>query len=122
MSNLIKPTIGRIVWYTPGKNEVLPRITGMALAAIIVGVWSDTCVNLTVFDANGNTHGKTSVPLMQDDNFVKGDGFYCEWMPYQKGQAEKTEQLEQQLCANEFPAPAFGENSLPFDPHNTVNS
>lgn len=99
MSNPIVPTVGRVVWFTPSHDSVRPRIAGLPLAAMIVGVWSDTCVNLAVFDANGDSFGQTSVPLIQDETAIKPDGFYAEWMPYQKGQAAKTEALEQKLCS-----------------------
>lgn len=90
---MIVPTVGRIVWYHPqkrgmGVGDPGPDPDGQPLAAMIAHVWSDTCVNLTVSDVNGNTYGRTSVLLVQDDAPVP-DQFYCEWMPYQKGQAKK---------------------------------
>jgi len=103
LSNHVTPSIGRIVWYTPSISQGMPRIGDQPMAAMIVGVWSDACVNLTVFDANGNSHGITSVPLVQGD-MPKPGGFYCEWMPYQKGQAAKTEKLEAALTASEIEA------------------
>ena len=57
---------------------------------------SDTCVNLVVFDANGDRHGRTSV-LLLDENMERPLGTFCEWMPYQKGQAAKTEAVEAEL-------------------------
>ena len=51
-------------------------------------------VNVAGFDANGNPFKATSVQLLQDDDQPNTVGAYAEWMPYQKGQAEKTEQLE----------------------------
>lgn len=90
------PTVGRVVWFTPSVNDNISRNGDQKLAAIITCVWSDTCVNLSVFDANGAVHSRTSVPLLQDD-MTKPDGYYCEWMPYQKGQAAKTEELEKKL-------------------------
>ena len=93
---MIKPTVGRVVLFTPAKSDPMATIDGQPCAAIIAGVFSDTCVNLAVFDANGANHSRTSVPLIQDDN-PKPDGYYAEWMPYQKGQAAKTEELEKKL-------------------------
>lgn len=95
---MIKPTVGRIVWYTPSQNDK-ERIAynDQPLAAIVVYVHQDGLVKLAVFDANGDHHTRGFVPLLQDDDARPEDGFYCEWMPYQKGQAAKTESLEQQL-------------------------
>lgn len=89
---MIKPTVGRVVWYRQDdRPETEP------LAAIIAKVWSDTCVNLAVFDANGMTFCKTSVKLVHDENDEKPSYGYAEWMPFQKGQAAKTEELEKAL-------------------------
>jgi len=96
---MIKPTVGRVVLYTPNQgspDETLAKGTGK-LAAIITNVWSDTCVNLAVFDANGIATNRTSVLLVQEGNPIPTGGFYCEWMEHQKGQAAKTEELEEKL-------------------------
>lgn len=93
---MIKPTIGRVVWYHPYSStpEQQPQ------AAVISYVWSDTCVNLGVFNPNGNSIGVTSVFLWQNDGEVeRPSSSYAEWMPYQQGQAAKTEALEKQLAS-----------------------
>jgi hypothetical protein len=91
---MIKPTIGRVVWFHPsndgGESGFAPS---PICAAIVAYVHSDTCVNLAVFDGNGAAHSKTSVTLIQEGDAAPA-GYYCEWMPYQKGQAAKTEALE----------------------------
>lgn len=92
MSTTIKPTVGRIVWFNPAASDNIARQGFSPLAAIIACVWSDTCVNLAVFDANGNQHSRTSVLLVSDDMRAPTEN-YAEWMPYQKGQAAKTEAL-----------------------------
>lgn len=81
---MITPTIGRVVWYHP--PDSVPH--AQPFAAIVAHVWSDTCVNLAYFDANGLAHNATSVLLVQDGSEVPAAN-YCEWMPYQKLQAEK---------------------------------
>lgn len=83
---MIKPTVGRIVWYHPAKADPGPNPGDQPLAAIVTHVWSDTCINLAVFDANGQTYNRTSVLLVQDDA-PRPDAFYAEWMPYQKAVA-----------------------------------
>lgn len=91
---MIKPTIGRVVWFTPALNDPqLPR-RDQPNAAIIAYVHSDTCVNLAVFDSNGATVSRTSVKLVQDTDVYAIDGPHAEWMPYQKGQAAKTEETQ----------------------------
>ena len=90
---MIKPTVGRVVWFhaSGSKPEDQPN------AAILAYVHSDTMVNLTVFSENGQPYPVTSVFLYQGDG-EKPASFYCEWMPYQQGQAAKTEALEKQLA------------------------
>jgi hypothetical protein len=89
----ISPTPGRVVWYYPTLNSAdagfAPADGDKPLAAIVAYVWSDSLVNLAVFDANGVSHPRTSVQLIQD---VAGDRpaeAFCTWMPFQKGQAKE---------------------------------
>ncbi len=86
---MIKPTIGRVVWYWPPQNPqpVQP------LAAIVTHVWSDTCVNLAIFNENGCPIERppTSILLVQEGVERPTGGHFCEWMPYQIGQAKKHE-------------------------------
>lgn len=98
---MIKPSIGRVVWYTPSRDDVqLPRNSPQPLAAIIAYVHSDTCVNLAVFDRNGASLSRTSVPLIHDEITQSPDHAFAEWMPYQKGQAAKTEAAEAAAKSN----------------------
>lgn len=82
---MITPTVGRVVLFYPKAEMDQPY------AATVAHVWSDRCVNLGYLDSNGNSGGATSVPLIQEGD-TKPDSFYCEWMPYQVGQAKKHEQ------------------------------
>ncbi|WP_143072473.1 MULTISPECIES: hypothetical protein [unclassified Variovorax] len=45
-------------------------------------------VNLTVFNANGTPHSRTSVALVQGDDAAP-DSAFCGWMPFQKNQAAR---------------------------------
>ena len=86
---MIKPTVGRIVWFFQQDRKMGNR----PLAAIIAHVWTDTCVNLAIFDQNGVPYGSppTSVRLVQEGDAAPR-GCYCTWMPYQIGQAQKYEE------------------------------
>ncbi|QDL55330.1 hypothetical protein [Rhodoferax aquaticus] len=77
----MKPTIGRVVLFHPSEGEIH--------AAIIAFVHSDTMVNLAAFDANGVAYSRTSVTLVQPGQAAPEFSPYCEWMPYQVGQARK---------------------------------
>lgn len=97
---LIKPTIGRRVWYWPAQHEgahshhshlppfhvhdpLQPHDAGIAL------VHGDRMVNLSVVDHAGNTHARMSVLLLQGDDEKPAYGMaYAQWMPYQVGQAK----------------------------------
>jgi hypothetical protein len=69
----------------------------MPLDATIVDVHGDRMVNLVIFDSYGKQFNKTSVTLIQEGDAIplgaesKPVGGYCEWMPYQNGQAKKHE-------------------------------
>jgi hypothetical protein len=89
---VIKPTVGRVLWYWDSALTA-EHPDGEPLAAIVVRVWSDSLVNLCVFDSSGNPTSRTSVALYQGEGDRPG-GSHAEWMPYQLGQAAKTEQLE----------------------------
>lgn len=107
----IKPTVGRVVWYHPSPKDPGAQMLGPGLgvthAATIAHVWSDSCVNLSVTDSNGNHYAKTSVLLVQGD-MARPDAGYAEWMPYQVGQAAKTEEFERQLRGVDPPVPVPG--------------
>ncbi len=54
------PTVGRIVHYNEHvMGDVVPR------AAIVIRVWTGTCVNLKVFTEDGD-HVRTSVTMSED--------------------------------------------------------
>jgi hypothetical protein len=85
---MIKPTIGRVVWFWPTK----PAPDEQPYASLIACVHNDRCITIGGFDHNGQPFAATSVQLLQDDDVPTGPS--CSWMPYQKRQAAKTEALE----------------------------
>lgn len=94
----IDPTPGRVVYFFSSQDlgwgdhidgDDQPR------AAIVSRVTSPSTVNLCVFDHNGSPHPMPSVRLLQDgEPRMATEVHWAEWMPYQKGQAAKTEALE----------------------------
>jgi hypothetical protein len=92
----ITPTVGRVVWFYDQEGHG-------PLAAQIAYVHSPSLVNLGYLAVNGESKSATSVTLVQEGE-PKPNGYYAEWMPYQKGQAAKTEALEQQ-AAGATPCP-----------------
>lgn len=101
---MIKPTVGRMLHYYPAGEDSGAIITcGQPLAATIAHVWNDRCINIAYLDANGVWRGKTSVLLVHEDDDARPGAGYCVWMPYQKGQAAKTESLERSLAEQSNP-------------------
>ncbi len=87
---MIKPSIGRVLWFYDENHSEGDQ----PKTALVCHVWSDTCVNLAVFDTNGNpTPGRTSVLLHQGEG-ERPARMFAEWMPYQIGQAAKHEKDE----------------------------
>jgi hypothetical protein len=93
---VIKPTNGRVVWYYPDGLKGLDA-GDQPRPATVAYVHSDNCINIGYLDVNGNPKNATSVRLLQDDEPAPAFPFAM-WMPYQKGQAAKTEQLEKQVA------------------------
>lgn len=90
---MIKPTIGRKVWFRPNGCGSLNGATlnnfdkDQPMDATIVCVHGDRMVNLLVVDHGGAPHMQRSVALRQPDE-IAPPGFYCEWVPFQAGQAK----------------------------------
>ncbi len=95
---IITPTVGRVVWYRPGPVETtLVHLGDQPCEAHVVAVHGDRCVNIVGWDANGTFFFRSSARLLQDGDSPDFEGqSYCEWMPYQKGQAAKYDALEKQ--------------------------
>lgn len=107
---MIKPTVGRIVLYweaLPGgfnRPELIEKhmASVQPQAAIVTFVHPDSDrINVTRFSSEGIAIPQTDVPLVQDDAARPSHGGWAEWMPYQKGQAAKTQSLEARLASDE---------------------
>lgn len=102
--SIIKPTVGRRVWFRPSATFLAnnPTLTQFnpeqPMDAGIVYVHHDHMVNLIVTDHVGMTFQAPSVPLLagQYEPAEDGDVYSCcEWMPYQKAQAAKADSVGQ---------------------------
>lgn len=81
---MIKPTIGRKVWFWNVEKHEQPE------DATICYVYGDSMVNLRVTDHQGVSRAETSVSLKQPED-TEWSGRYAEWMPFQVGQAKAQE-------------------------------
>lgn len=94
---IIKPTIGRVVLVFNRRENARPQYPE---AALVSYVHSDTLINVGGVDHSGVPFSVTSIELEQEGRGTFAEGVqHAEWMPYQKGQAAKTEALETQLAA-----------------------
>lgn len=85
----IDPTVGRVVWFHPPTNSTKHGFEPHAVcAAQIARVLPNGRVNLGVLDGNGENHSMTDVPLIQEGDEKPANGYYAEWMPYQKSVAK----------------------------------
>lgn len=93
---VIAPTIGRVVWYWPGKDgadAVVSLDAEQPMKADVVFVHPEQneagefVVNLGVVDHAGRHVRRHNIPLVQGQ-FPSGSSMeHCTWMPYQLGQA-----------------------------------
>lgn len=84
---IIKPTNGRVVWYTPSQVQEDAHVTQHSagpLTAHVCHVHNERMVNVLVIDSFGCTHKRLSVTLVQPGDAKPQGGRYVEWMPYQQ--------------------------------------
>lgn len=92
--SIIKPTIGRRLWYWPAKDDfdstrgMFRATSDQAFDAGVVYVHNDRLVNLSVTDHAGRLHARANVLLVQEGDPIPTDSAYVQWMPYQAGQAK----------------------------------
>lgn len=89
---IITPTVGRVVWVFRPKDSIDIK---QPEAALITYVHGDRLINVAGYNANGTPFSLTSLTLVQPEE-PKPEHNFAAWMPYQKGQAAKTEALERQ--------------------------
>lgn len=90
----IHPSNGRVVLYSPPAGHPLRQTYGDALwMAMICHVWSDGVINIILTRPDGVQEPHHNVTLLQEGEVSTAEE-WCEWMPFQKGQAAKTEAAE----------------------------
>lgn len=96
--NITLPTIGRVVYFydASGAREKM---------AFVTDVIEGHKVNLFVINHNGSIASRYEVRHAKDSGQDAGQnsgvsGAHWDWMPYQKGQATKTEELQRELDNN----------------------
>jgi len=105
-TNLIEPTIGRVVHFRPNGLEgryhddygrtIQVQDEATPMTGLICYVHDSRLVNLSVFDHHGRQHDLPGMVLRQpDDPEPAAPTPYCEWMPYQvKGKTTGSESGE----------------------------
>ncbi len=81
---MIKPTVGRVVWYWRATADLK---NDQPYAAIVTYVHGDSLVNLVAFSKSGNMEAHDDVSLRQPEDPEWITTPFCEWMPYQKAVA-----------------------------------
>lgn len=99
---MIKPTIGRVVWYfPPGADGSLARHDGtQPLYGVVCHVWNDRLINIGGFDSAGTPYKRASVILIQPGDPPTDYG-HAEFPPA----AAKAQDMEKTL-AEKFPPSA----------------
>lgn len=79
MPLIIKPTVGRKVWYYVGHNHPeMNTLSYQPCDATVLYVHSDDCVNLLIVDHLGHQHFVDRAPLIQPDAPIGAES-YAEW-------------------------------------------
>lgn len=86
---MIKPTVGRIVWFWRSGYEGRCLGADQPMAATVAFVHDDRRVNLSVTDHAGCVLPVDNVQLVQPGDDHPGNSRpWCQWMPFQVGQAK----------------------------------
>lgn len=96
MAKKIEPTIGRVVWFWPHPLHLAAHVESgspcRADVCFVTKLGDDYLLNLAWNDHLGNPFRTEQVPLIQDGDPVPQHS-YATWMPFQIGQAAKTEEI-----------------------------
>ncbi len=92
---MIEPTIGRVVWVRNRHG----RMHDQPETAQICFVHSNTLINVGGLDHVGQHFRCVNIQLRQGEpsEVIDPNAAYCEWMPYQKGQAAKTDAVMEEV-------------------------
>jgi hypothetical protein len=102
MATRIEPTVGRVVWYWPEGAHARNEQPRSASVAHVIARDGDPrgpqYLNIGYLGTDGRHWDAQRVLLWQGEELdgPRPLGPHCEWMPYQKGQAARTEALEEQ--------------------------
>lgn len=98
----IEPTVGRVLWFWPALPLEGASSPEQPCAAMVARVNENGTVNLGYLDHDGNHRAACDVPLLYPEpgderehvliHDVEHLAPWCQWMPYQIGQAARTEQ------------------------------
>ena len=88
---VIQPTVGRQVWLWLDQQH---KKHGQPFAATVVYVNSVRDINVCALDGSGQPAAYIGITLVQPGDKLPLTGAFCEWMPYQIGQAAQAGSAE----------------------------
>ena len=88
---VIQPTVGRQVWLWLDQQH---KKHGQPFAATVVYVNSVRDINVCALDGSGQPAAYVGITLVQPGDKLPLTGAFCEWMPYQIGQAAQAGSAE----------------------------
>ena len=97
----IQPTIGRVIWFARERGQTEPFAAMIAFVHPQEPGAEYQLVNVRYMDHNADSHKAMNVPLVNYGQNPPAEGPCCTWMPYQVGQAAKTEAVLASVAAEE---------------------
>ena len=102
---MIQPTVGRKVWFIRNNDQEQPE------DATVCHVNDDGTVNLACHDELARPFAALNVPLLQEEDLQDYDAPrvypFARWMPYQIGQAKKSQEPAATPALAELAHPAI---------------
>lgn len=119
MLTIIKPTVGRKLWFFASAKHYEDFKAGLHEAqpfdATVIFVHNDNCVNIAAISHHGQPDVALGVMLAQEGDESEPTGAHCRWMPYQTAQQAKADTKANEPAATPTPALTPAPDAKPDD-------